>query len=95
MDFGPSNTYEAVGDSTVSSCYGGALVRYRDDDRTVTVVGSTDFMTNGGLLQAGNAALAMNLAGRPSPAGLVRTAAQSKVDHPARATIFDLHPRPT
>jgi hypothetical protein len=60
VDFGPSNTFRAVGDSTVTSCYGGALVR------TVTVVGSTEFMTNGGLLRAGNAALAMNLAGEHS-----------------------------
>jgi Domain of unknown function (DUF4350) len=63
VDFGPSNTFRAAGDRTVTSCYGGALVRYRDGERTVTVVGSTDFMTNGGLLRAGNAALAMNLAG--------------------------------
>jgi hypothetical protein len=63
VDFGPSNTFRADGDRTITSCYGGALVRYRDGDRTVTAVGSTDFMTNGGLLQAGNAALAMNLAG--------------------------------
>jgi Domain of unknown function (DUF4350) len=66
VDFGPSNTYSAVGDRAVTSCYGGALVRYRDAERTVTVVGGTDFMTNGGLLQAGNAALAMNLAGQDS-----------------------------
>jgi Domain of unknown function (DUF4350) len=66
VDFGPSNTYSAVGDRAVTSCYGGALVRYRDGERTVTVVGATDFMTNGGLLQAGNAALAMNLAGQDS-----------------------------
>ena len=64
VDFGPSNTFRAVGDKTVSSCYGGALVRYRDGARTVTVVGSTDFLTNGSLLRAGNAALAMNLAGQ-------------------------------
>jgi hypothetical protein len=64
VDFGPSNTYSAVGDRAVTSCYVGALVRYRDGERTVTVVGSTNFMTNGGLLQAGNAALAMNLAGQ-------------------------------
>jgi hypothetical protein len=64
VDFGPSNTYSAVGDRAVTSCYGGALVRYRDGERTVTVVGSTNFMTNGGLLRAGNAALAMNLAGQ-------------------------------
>lgn len=63
VDFGPSNTFLAVGDRTVSSCYGGALVRYRDGDRNVTVIGSTEFMTNAGLLRAGNAALAMNLAG--------------------------------
>jgi hypothetical protein len=66
VDFGPSHTYSAVGDRAVTSCYGGALVRYRDGERTVTVVGGTDFMTNGGLLQAGNAALAMNLAGQDS-----------------------------
>jgi Domain of unknown function (DUF4350) len=64
VDFGPSNTFRAVGDKTVSSCYGGALVRYRDGGRTVTVVGSTNFLTNGSLLRAGNAALAMNLAGQ-------------------------------
>jgi Domain of unknown function (DUF4350) len=64
VDFGPSKTYSAVGGRAVTSCYGGALVRYRDGERTVTVVGSTDFMTNKGLLQAGNAALAMNLAGQ-------------------------------
>jgi hypothetical protein len=64
VEFGPSNTFHAVDDQTISSCYGGALVRYHDGDRDVTVVGSTEFMTNGGLLRAGNAALAMNLAGR-------------------------------
>src|SRR5208337_4707957 len=51
VDFGPSNAYSAVGGRAVTSCYGGALVRYRDGERTVTVVGGTDFMTNGGLLQ--------------------------------------------
>ena len=39
------------------------MVRYTDDGRTVTVVGTADFMTNSGLLKRGNAALAMNLAG--------------------------------
>jgi hypothetical protein len=66
VNFGPSNTFHAADDRTVTSCYDGALVRYRDGDRTVTVVGSTEFMTNGGLLHAGNAALAMNLAGQHS-----------------------------
>ena len=30
----------------MTRCYDGALVRYRDGGRTVTVVGSADFMTN-------------------------------------------------
>jgi hypothetical protein len=64
VDFGPSNAFHAVGDRTLSSCYGGVLVRYRAGERMVTAVGSTEFMTNGGLLRAGNAALAMNLAGQ-------------------------------
>jgi hypothetical protein len=60
--FGPSKTYAATADRQMTSCYDGVLVRYRDGARNITVVGSADFMTNGGLLQAGNAALAMNLA---------------------------------
>lgn len=62
-DLGPANTYVGNAGQAITSCYGGALVRYHDGDRTVTVVGSADFMTNGDLLRAGNAALAMNLAG--------------------------------
>ena len=61
VQFGPSNTYTA--DQPLTSCYDGVLVRYRDGARTVTVVGNTSFMTNGDLPRAGNAALAMNLAG--------------------------------
>ncbi len=61
--FGPSDAYKASKGQAVTSCYGGALIRVRDRGRTITAVGSTDFMTNGSLLQAGNAALAMNLAG--------------------------------
>ena len=91
VDFGLSNTFHAVGDHAVTSCYGGALVRYRDGERTVTVVGSTDFMTNGGLLQAGNAALAMNLAGQHSR--LVWYAPQRVEGESSGATtIFDLIP---
>ena len=91
VDFGPSNAFDAVGDRTVSSCYGGALVRYRDGQRMVTVVGSTDFMTNGGLLPAGNAALAMNLAGRHPR--LVWYAPQHiEGDSSGSAKIFDLIP---
>jgi hypothetical protein len=62
-DLGVSDTFAAVGDRHVTRCYHGALVRYTDAGRTVTVVGSADFMTNGGLLGTGNAALAMNLTG--------------------------------
>jgi hypothetical protein len=60
---GPSNTYGFKDGREVTSCYDGALIRYHADGRTVTVVGSSDFMTNANLLQEGNAALAMNLAG--------------------------------
>ncbi len=61
--FGPSDTYRATDRRAMTSCYDGVLIRYRENGRTVTAVGNTDFMTNGSLLQAGNAALAMNLAG--------------------------------
>ncbi|MCX2933137.1 DUF4350 domain-containing protein [Mycobacterium sp. CVI_P3] len=58
-----ADTYEKAGDIDLTRCYGGALVRYQAGGRTITVVGSADFMTNGGLLKQGNAALALNLAG--------------------------------
>jgi hypothetical protein len=61
--FGASDTYKGDDGRTMASCYDGVLIRFRDHGRTVTAVGATDFMTNSGLLQAGNAALAMNLAG--------------------------------
>jgi hypothetical protein len=64
VQLGLSDTYEPVTDDTgLTRCYDGALVRYADGGRTITVVGTADFMTNSGLLQEGNAALAMNLAG--------------------------------
>jgi hypothetical protein len=63
---GPSETYDSAGDGPLTRCYDGALVRYRDGGRTVTVVGSAEFMVNSGLLKQGNAALAMNLAGARS-----------------------------
>lgn len=92
VQFGPTNTYTAAGRSAVTSCYGGALVRYREGDRTITLVGSSEFMTNGGLLRAGNAALAMNLAGeRPR---LVWFAPQHiEGESSSSATIFDLIPK--
>jgi hypothetical protein len=91
VDFGPSNTFRGVGDKSLTSCYGGALVRYRDDDRDVTVLGSTEFMTNDGLLRAGNAALAMNLAGQHFR--LVWFAPQHiEGGSSAKGKIFDLIP---
>jgi hypothetical protein len=64
VQLGGSDTFKAKDDGvTLTSCYEGALVRYTDNGRTVTVVGGGDFMTNSGLLKQGNAALAMNLAG--------------------------------
>jgi hypothetical protein len=63
VQLGMSDKFMSADDYPITSCYSGALVRYSDDGRTITVVGSSDFMTNGGLLAAGNAALAMNLAG--------------------------------
>ena len=47
----------------LTRCYAGTLVRYRNGDDVVTVIGAAQFMTNSGLLREGNAALAMNLAG--------------------------------
>jgi hypothetical protein len=63
VQLGVSDTYEAAGDYRITRCYDGAVVRYQAEGRTVTVVGSADFMMNSGLLKQGNAALAMNLAG--------------------------------
>ncbi|HEU0190422.1 MAG TPA: DUF4350 domain-containing protein [Mycobacterium sp.] len=63
VDLRTSATYAATGDQPVHSCYGGALVRYRAGNRTVTVLGTPFPLTNAGLPHEGNAALAMNLAG--------------------------------
>jgi hypothetical protein len=91
VEFGPTNTFEVVGNRAITSCYGGALVRYHDGNRTVTVVGSTDFMTNGGLLRAGNAALAMNLAG-DHPRLVWYSPQRVEGESSGSATIFDLIP---
>ncbi|NOP97943.1 MULTISPECIES: DUF4350 domain-containing protein [Mycolicibacterium] len=63
VQLGTTDTYAAADDTSLTSCYDGALVRFRDGQRTVTVVGTGSFMANGHLLKEGNAALAMNLAG--------------------------------
>ncbi|PQP50853.1 DUF4350 domain-containing protein [Mycolicibacterium austroafricanum] len=63
VQFGIAETYEAQGSTAVTRCYDGVLARYTDDGRTITVVGSEQFLMNAGLAEEGNAALAMNLAG--------------------------------
>ncbi|KAA0085684.1 DUF4350 domain-containing protein [Mycolicibacterium sp. P9-64] len=89
--FGVSTVYEADGDTTLTRCYGGALVRYSEDGHTVTVVGSADFMTNGGLLKEGNAALAMNLAGA-RPRLIWYAPQQFETDSHGGASLTDLMP---
>lgn len=86
-----ADTYSQAGNDPVTRCYGGALVRYREGARTITVVGTADFMTNSSLLKEGNAALAMNLAGgRPR---LVWFAPQHMQGSASEgATIADLVP---
>jgi Domain of unknown function (DUF4350) len=91
VQFGLSDTYEAEDDVGLTRCYDGALVRYSDDGRTVTVVGTADFMTNSGLLKEGNAALAMNLAGT-HPRLIWYAPQQREGESEGGATISDLIP---
>lgn len=83
--------YEGALTGPLTRCYGGALVRYTSDGRTVTVAGTADFMTNGALLKEGNAALAMNIAG--DRARLIWYAPQRpQGDRSADATVAELIP---
>ncbi|HYO00642.1 MAG TPA: DUF4350 domain-containing protein [Mycobacterium sp.] len=87
-----SDTYEPVAANTaVTRCYDGALVRYTEGGRTVTVVGTADFMTNSGLLQEGNAALAMNLAGA-RPRVIWYTPKRIEGESDGATSIMDLIP---
>ncbi|MBS4727759.1 DUF4350 domain-containing protein [Mycobacterium sp. SM1] len=91
VQFGPSATYVAANGTALTSCYGGVLVRYRDGERTITAIGNSDFMTNKGLPRAGNAALAMNLAGaHPRLVWFAPQRAESET--PSSRTIFDVIP---
>ena len=63
VQFGISDSYRREDGLPITRCYEGALVRFSESGRSTTVVGSSDFMTNAGLLRQGSAALAMNLAG--------------------------------
>lgn len=92
VQLGLSDTYEGVDGATgIVRCYDGAVVRYTDGGRTVTVVGAADFMTNSHLLQEGNAALAMNLAGtRPRLIWYTPTRIEGESD--GATSIVDLIP---
>ncbi len=91
VQLGVSDEYEAVDDFSITRCYDGAVVRYAEDGRTVTVVGSGDFMMNGGLLTDGNAALAMNLAGT-NPRVIWYAPQKRQGESDAGAEISDLVP---
>jgi hypothetical protein len=87
-----SDTYEGVAaTTTLTRCYDGALVRYTGGGRTVTVVGTADFMTNSHLLQEGNAALAMNLAGA-RPRVIWYTPKRIEGESDGATSIMDLIP---
>lgn len=91
--FGPTGTFEAAEASGVdlTSCYSGALVRYRADGRTVTVVSSAGFLTNGMLLDEGNAALAMNLTGE-HPRLIWYAPQRAEGENLGTSTVFDMIP---
>src|SRR5262249_50099030 len=72
-------------------CYEGAVARYTDGGRTITVVGSSDFMTNSGLPKQGNAALAMNLAGT-QPRLIWYAPQHSEGESSGAASLSDLIP---
>ncbi len=93
IDLRSATTFRALDDPRdFSSCYGGAVVRYHDGDRVITVVGASEFLQNGALTDAGNAALAMNLAGEQPR--LVWYAPQRPEDDGAgSATVFQMIPQ--
>ncbi|RAV09134.1 hypothetical protein DQP55_17960 [Mycolicibacterium sp. GF69] len=92
VQFGMSDAYDAADDDIdLTRCYDGALVRYTSDGRDITVVGNSDFMTNGGLPKEGNAALAMNLAGTQQR--MIWYAPQfTEGEAQGGATLFELAP---
>ena len=92
VNLGDAQAFTAIADDLeLTRCYGGALVRYQSGPDSVTVVGASGFMTNGGLLREGNAALAMNLAG--SHTHLIWYAPQhAEGEKDGAATLSDLIP---
>jgi hypothetical protein len=89
--FGPSDTFEAKDSRVITRCYDGVLIRFRDNGRVITAVGSSDFMTNQALGKAGNAALAMNLAG-DRPRLIWYAPHRVEGENTAATSIFDLIP---
>lgn len=92
VQFGVADAYQASGTTPVTRCYDGVLARYTADGRTVTIVGSSYFMTNEGLLEEGNAALAMNLAGTRSRVVWYAPQRDEGQDSGGSATVSDLIP---
>ncbi|KUI41141.1 hypothetical protein AU197_00900 [Mycobacterium sp. IS-1590] len=92
VQFSVSDAYETSGDDIdLTRCYEGALVRYTADDRVITLVGDSGFMTNRGLPKAGNAALAMNLAGT-NPRMIWYAPQFTEGESDGAASLFDLAP---
>jgi hypothetical protein len=94
VSFGLSDAYEPNGsedEARLTRCYAGALVRYADAGRDITVVGTSDFMTNAGLPKAGNAALAMNLTGT-NPRVIWYAPQRNEGESNGDATIVDMIP---
>ncbi|KUH66059.1 hypothetical protein AU184_24720 [Mycolicibacterium novocastrense] len=92
VQFSVSDAYEASGeDIDLTRCYEGALVRYAADGRNITLVGDSGFMTNRGLPKAGNAALAMNLAGT-NPRMIWYAPQFTEGESDGAASLFDLAP---
>lgn len=92
VQLGMSDAYEASGQTPVTRCYEGALVRYSADGRDVTVVGNSEFMTNGALLKEGHAALAMNLTGT-NPRMIWYAPQFTEGETDGGATLLDLIPK--
>ncbi|MGE2715796.1 DUF4350 domain-containing protein [Mycolicibacterium litorale] len=90
-ELGLTESYRGASpDLPLTRCYDGALVRYTDAGRTITVVGASAFMTNDALLEQGNAALAMNLAG--AAPRVIWFAPQQREGAAGDASLADLMP---
>jgi hypothetical protein len=86
---GEGRTYRAVGDTEAELCFRSSddafsLVRTQMDERTVTVLGTADVLSNEGIAGAGNAALALGILGENETlVWYVPTAGDVEADGPA------------